>query len=376
MRRRGAVSLPVQVLLWVAGSSAAGAVVGLVVGLFRDKPLDPVLFLVSLLFGNVVGLTVFTCSVALYPILRSLTPVVRTVLLAIGLLAGSAAGTGLVAWRFPLFVLSNPRQTLAVFALNAVLALIVGGLAHAYEGMRWKLADSLREVEEVRLVEAELHEQAARAELAALQARINPHFFFNTLNTISALLAEDPAKADEVVQTLADLFRYTFKAAHAGDVALDEELDFVEGYLAVEKARFGDRLRVTWAIDPAARTARVPGLILQPLVENAVGHGIAPVPGGGTVRIRARVAEGALVVEVEDDGRGFGGDPSGLIREDHGLGNVRRRIATTTRGQGALELLPSPAGRGALARIVVPLHTPSAAPEARGAAAPARERTA
>jgi signal transduction histidine kinase len=354
LTRRGAFSLPLQVLLWAAGSSAAGIVVGLVVGLFRAGPFDRRLLLMSLMFGNVVGLTVFVCSVALYPSLRNFPPFGRTLVLAIGLLAGSAAGTAVVVLSFRWFVLADLRLSLAVFALNAVLALIVGGVAHAYEGMRWRLAESLREVEEVRLVEAELHEQAARAELAALQARINPHFFFNTLNTISALLAEDPAKADEVVQTLAGLFRYTFKAAHADAVTLGEELEFVEGYLAVEKARFGDRLRVAWSVDPDARTARVPGLILQPLVENAVGHGIAPAPGGGTVRISGRVEHERVIVEVEDDGVGLAADATSLIREDHGLGNVRKRIASASRGDGMLALLPASRGRGALARIVLP----------------------
>jgi two-component system, LytTR family, sensor kinase len=359
LTKRGAFSLPLQVLLWAAGSSAAGAVVGLVVGLFRE--IDGRLLLMSLLFGNVVGLTVFVCSVALYPVLRNIAPLGRYLVLAVGLLAGSMAGTALVGLVFRWFVLANPSQSLAVFALNAVLALIVGGLAHAYEGMRWRLAESLREVEEVRLVGAELHEQAARAELAALQARINPHFFFNTLNTISALLGEDPAKADEVVQTLADLFRYTFKAAHADAVTLSEELEFVEGYLAVEKARFGDRLKVAWAVTPEARIARVPGLILQPLVENAVGHGIAPSPGGGTVRISGRVEGGNVVVEVEDDGVGLKSDAAAMIREDHGLGNVRKRVATASRGEGAMELLPAARGRGTLARIVLPFVPASAA---------------
>jgi sensor histidine kinase YesM len=348
-----AFSLPAQVFLWAAGSSAAGAVVGLAVGLFLDKPLGSTLFLMSLLFGTVVGLTVYVCSVALYPVLRNLSPWVRWALLGVGLLAGSVAGTAAVVWRFLFFVLSDTRQALAVFSLNAVLALLVGGVAHAYEGMRWRLAESLREVEEVRLVEAQLQEQAAKAELSALQARINPHFFFNTLNTISALLAEDPAKADDVVQTLADLFRYTFKATHAGAVPLAEELEFVEGYLAVERARFGDRLRVEWTIDPAARTARIPGLLLQPLVENAVGHGIAPAPGGGTVRIGARLFQDRLVVEVEDDGVGLPHGVGPLVRDDHGLGNITRRIATATRGRGTLELAPSPTGRGTLARITL-----------------------
>lgn len=353
MMRHRTFSLPAQVVLWAAGSSAAGAVVGFAVGLFLDKPLRPTLFLMSLLFGTVVGLTVFVCSVALYPVLRDLNPSVRWGLLGIGLLAGSAAGTAAVVWRFLFFVLSDTRQALAVFSLNAVLALLVGGVAHAYEGMRWRLAESLREVEEVRLVEAQLQEQAAKAELSALQARINPHFFFNTLNTISALLTEDPAKADEVVQTLADLFRYTFKATHAADVPLDEELQFVDGYLAVEKARFGDRLKVQWAIEPAARAARIPGLLLQPLVENAVGHGIAPLPGGGTVRIGARMEDGGLVIDVEDDGAGLRGPAASLIHDDHGLGNVKRRVATATRGHGAFELGASPHGRGTLARITL-----------------------
>jgi sensor histidine kinase YesM len=353
MKRPRALSLPAQVLLWASGSSAAGALVGLTVGMFLDKPLGGTLPLMSVLFGTVVGVTVFVCSVALYPILRGLSPWARWGLLVVGLLAGSAAGTALVVWRFLFFVLSDTRQALAVFALNGVLALVVGGLAHAYEGMRWRLADSLREVEEVRLVEAQLQEQAAKAELSALQARINPHFFFNTLNTISALLAEDPAKADEVVQTLADLFRYTFKATHAGEVPLDEELEFVDGYLTVEKARFGERLRVRWTIDPAARSARIPGLLLQPLVENAIGHGIAPVLGGGTVRIGARVEERRLIVEVEDDGAGLRRPADSLIQDDHGLGNVRRRVATATRGRGTLELAPAPGGRGTLARITL-----------------------
>jgi LytS/YehU family sensor histidine kinase len=110
---------------------------------------------------------------------------------------------------------------------------------------------------------------------------------------------------------------------------------------------------VDWAIDANARDAPIPGLLLQPLVENAVGHGIAPVPGGGTVRIGAHLDDGRLVVEVEDDGAGLRRPAALLIHEDHGLGNVKRRIATATRGRGTLELGPSPNGRGTVARITL-----------------------
>jgi signal transduction histidine kinase len=362
LTRRGAFSLPLQVLLWAAGSSVAGAVVGLVVGLFRE--IDGRLLLMSLLFGNVVGLTVFVCSVALYPALRNIAPFGRYLVLTVGLLAGSMAGTALVGLVFRWFVLANPRQSLAVFALNAVLALIVGGIAHAYEGMRWRLAESLREVEEVRLVEAELHEQAARAELAALQARINPHFFFNTLNTISALLGEDPAKADEVVQTLADLFRYTFKAAHADAVTLAEELEFVEGYLAVEKARFGDRLKVAWAVSPEAGIARVPGLILQPLVENAVKHGVAPQASGGEVAIHARVDPWQpdarqLTVTIRDTGAGASADQLRRGREEGvGLRNVERRLQGQYGSAASLSIDSAP-GRGTTVEVRLPVTSNS-----------------
>jgi hypothetical protein len=355
MRRDTAFPLPLLVLLWACANSAAGAAVGLAVGAFREGGFHPTTVLVSVLFGNVVGFTVLAATLTLTPRLRTVGPAVRAVLLGLALLSGAVAGTVLVLYLFPLFVLRDLRQAFAVAAINGVLALIVGGVVHAYEGLRWRLAESLREVEEVRLVEARLREEAARAELAALQARINPHFFFNTLNTISSLLEEDPGRAGEVVQTLADLFRYTFKAAGEGRVPLAEELDFVRAYLLIERARFGDRLRVVWDVDPSAGTTPVPGLILQPLVENAVGHGIAPVSGGGTVRISARLRNGALWVEVGDDGSGLRGAPERVIQDGHGLGNVRRRLDAMYGALGSIEVLPAASGRGTIARLRVPV---------------------
>ncbi len=372
MSGRTSFSVPVQVLLWAAGNSAVGAVVAVAVGVFRKGGPESPVILGSMLFGNVVGFTVLASHLVLFPRLRTRGPVAQAALLALALVAGSVAGTVLVFYLFPLYVLSDVRQAFAVTAINGVLALVVGSVVHAYEGLRWRLAESLREVEEVRLVEASLREETARAELAALQARINPHFFFNTLNTITSLLEEDPEGAEQVVQTLADLFRYTFKVADSSPVPLSEELAFIDGYLEIERARFGERLRVEWDVAGAARDARVPGLVLQPLVENAVGHGIARVPGGGTVRITARTPEGELVVEVDDDGAGLKEPVRSPTGDGHGLGNVRRRLRALYGDRASLEVLPAPGGHGTRARLRLPFA--QAGEIARAVDGPARSR--
>ena len=361
MTVRSAPPLYLQVLIWAAGNTTAGAVTGLAVGVFRGGGLESTILLVSIAFANVVGFTVFGCSVALYPRLRRLPPMLRFGLLALALLSGATAGTILALYLFPLFLLADPKQAFAIAAINSVLALLVGSVAYAYEGMRWRLAESLREVEEVRLVEARLQAQAARAELSALQARINPHFFFNTLNTISSLVGRDPELAEEIVLTLAELFRYTFKAAGSGPVSLGEELAFVDRYLTIEKARFGDRLRVAWEVDAAARAALVPGLMLQPLVENAVVHGTAPLPHGGRILIRAAARDGRLSVEVEDDGAGLRNGSAGAVREGHALANVSRRLETLYGSDAHFTLEPGPGGKGARARIDMPMSVRGAA---------------
>jgi len=369
MRATRSLPFVLQVLLWGAGNTLAGAAVGLAVGALQ-RGFQPTIVLISILFGNVVGFTVLLTSTLLPPRLRALGPVTRALLVSLALFSGAVAGTAFVFYLFPLFILRDMRQALTVSAVNAVLALVIGGVVHIYEDLRWRLADSLREVEEVRLRASQLREQAARAEIAALQARINPHFFFNTLNTISALAEDDPRRAGEIVETLAELFRYTFKVAESGPVPLEEELGFVQRYLTIEQARFGDRLRVLRSVEPAALAVRVPGLILQPLVENAVGHGIAPLAHGGTLRIAARVEAGDLVVEVSDDGTGLPpGDP---VLEGHGLDNVRQRLATLYPGRGALDLGAGPGGRGTLARVRLPLPTGSVLAAAPAGAAVAR----
>lgn len=161
----------------------------------------------------------------------------------------------------------------------------------------------------------------AAARLVELQARIRPHFLFNALNTAVALVRVDPGRAEEVLEDLAQLFR-TALEDQGQAVSLAEEVDLAQRYLAIEQVRFGDRMRVRWEIDPAACDAKVPPLILQPLVENAVRHGVEPSPEGADIVVRARVRHGNAVVDITNTLSGHGSQPG------HGIAlqNVRERL--------------------------------------------------
>jgi len=170
-----------------------------------------------------------------------------------------------------------------------------------------------------------LRAQIASTELAALQARINPHFLFNTLNSIAALIREDPHRAEAMTLQLSSLFRYTLRAPRSGLVTVAEEATIVEGYLAIEQERLGDRLTYRIDIDEAVRRVRVPALVLQPLVENAIKHGIAPSMRGGTVSVRGWMQEETINFKVENTGDSDG-ETAGA---GEGLDNVRRRLRAT-----------------------------------------------
>jgi len=343
-----------QPLIWLAGNSLAGAVIGLAVGFFNTGVIEQPTIVISVLFGNVVGFTAFFSASVLFPRLRRLARPIRILLLGFTLLTGAVSGSVAVLYAYPLFVARDLSQTAAIVAINGVLSVIVGGIVFVYESMRFKLEASLREVQEVRLVEARLREATARAELAALQAQINPHFFFNTLNTIASLLEDDPEAAEEVLHRLAGLFRYAFKVSDTTSVTLSEELEFTRNYLTIERARFGERLQVEWDIDPESMEIPVPGLLLQPLVENAIGHGIAPRVEGGRVRISSRLVDRTLHLDVVDDGVGINGSQEDLVQDGHGLGNVKRRLEAVYGGRGTLSLLKHPGKSGTVARLLLP----------------------
>jgi two-component system, LytTR family, sensor kinase len=158
---------------------------------------------------------------------------------------------------------------------------------------------------------AQLEANLAQAQLRNLRLQLQPHFLFNALNTISSTMYEDPRAADEMLDQLAELLRASLRTAQTDEVPLREELALLDRYLALMRARFGERLEVALQLDPEVASALVPSLILQPLVENAIRHGNAERVGRGIIAVRARQEEGRLVLEVEDDGPGSnGGGPS------------------------------------------------------------------
>lgn len=172
-----------------------------------------------------------------------------------------------------------------------------------------------------------LEAQLAQAELGALKMQLHPHFLFNTLNSISALLHQDPEAADEMIGELGDFLRLTLKNPGAQEVSLQEELKFLRSYLEIERVRLQNRLTAKFDVDAETLDAQLPNLILQPLIENAIRYAIAPRTAPGRIEIRTRKKNGRLEIEVLDDGPGFSED-SNVITNSTGIGlsNTRARL--------------------------------------------------
>lgn len=173
---------------------------------------------------------------------------------------------------------------------------------------------------------AQLSAQLAQAQLQALRAQLHPHFLFNTLNGIATLVHRDPDAADQMIARLSALLRLTLEGIGVQEVPLAKEIEFLNSYLEIEKVRFGDRLTVEMQIAPEILGARIPYLILQPLVENAIRHGIAPRAQPGRIEIRAASENGFLNLEVRDNGPGLAAGSESSPRQGMGLSNTRSRM--------------------------------------------------
>ncbi|MEW6208656.1 MAG: histidine kinase [Acidobacteriota bacterium] len=204
--------------------------------------------------------------------------------------------------------------------LSALRAL-AAQVSHALENIR--LQESRRRQA---VAEEELRKLAAEAELRALRAQIDPHFFFNALNSVASLVNEDPQRAEEMIEDLSDLFRHSLRSG--GEfISLGEELDLAETYLKIEKVRLGERLKFRKFISAEAMAAQIPALSIQPIIENAVKHGIEPVSGGGVITLSAAITGNHLIVHISDTGRGIAESRlEEIFSSGVGLSNVNDRL--------------------------------------------------
>lgn len=234
-----------------------------------------------------------------------------------------------VSYHLTIEIISDWSQGLA-FEIGKLSALFNGALYHTFVLLAWSaLYFGIKhyrdlQAQTARALKAE--SLAHQAQLRALRYQLNPHFLFNSLNAVSTLVAQNEnAAANRMIARLSEFLRLTLEGSNAQEVPLAAELDFVKRYLEIEQVRLGDRLEVKLDVSPDSLAVPVPNLILQPLVENAIRHSIAPRESGGRLEIEARCADGMLRLEVRDDGANLAPDLSAL-RQGVGLSNTRARL--------------------------------------------------
>ncbi len=265
----------------------------------------------------------------------------------------------IMATQFGTSMLSHfyPHQYFELYSNVWYVELLICASAPVVVGIPLKIWNAVR-------IEKKLERQSRlllEAQLDALQRQINPHFLFNTLNSIASLVRSKPELAREMIVKLGNILRVLLRDRDAF-VPLDEELAFTDDYLDIEVVRFGEKLTVVKEIAEETRHVVVPTMLLQPLIENSIKHGLEPRISGGTVTLRSRIVDGMLLLEVEDDGVGIEpGGPvtsavSGVVLEGSGIGmrNVRERMQVLYGDDAQVELVSRP-GRGTRVRLVMPI---------------------
>ncbi|HET7274706.1 MAG TPA: sensor histidine kinase [Longimicrobiaceae bacterium] len=265
---------------------------------------------------------------------------------------------GVQSARHPPISISLLRSVTRLWFLNDLLvyfAVLAAGFAREYF-LRYRT----RQEEAVRLqAEAvQLQAQLTEARLAALRMQINPHFLFNTLHAISTLVERDPRGVRRMIARLSELLRRTLDSTNEQEVTLDEEVEFIQRYVEIMEIRFQGRLEIDMQIEPDVLDALVPNLILQPLVENAIQHGVSKSIGGGKIQVRARREGDNLVLRVIDNGPGLPTDESWQLQDEEGVGlpNTRARLQQLYGNAQHLDLRPADGG-GLLVEVQLPFHT-------------------
>ncbi|OGL45686.1 MAG: hypothetical protein A2161_08580 [Candidatus Schekmanbacteria bacterium RBG_13_48_7] len=332
-----------EILNCFIATTLIGALLGIIFGFFallkisNENITHPVLRIIEVFARSISQLIIFSTAFFLFcgipgltliPETIGMTPLIgksmRGLIYFVGGSLAMAAGLLILPYVTGLHIFSWQIMIFLVF-VDGIISCIIGAVIFSYKRLELQMREQMMEVMAKAREKTEMQRLVDASKLSALQARINPHFFFNTLNSITILIKRDPSLAVETIEKLADLFRYTLQSSEEIQVPLSKELEFVHAYLDIEKLRFGNRLRIDEKICSQSAKCKIPGLILQPIVENSVRYGISPRPDGGLVRIETMIKNGSLYIIVADDGPGI--DQSDLNRSGHALENIRKRLA-------------------------------------------------
>ncbi len=285
-------------------------------------------------FSQCIGLLCATVVLATERAIARLPERAQMIVTQVMFVVDGAVGAQIAEALLGLFGVDLGPGRLVRALIGAIIASLVGSSMSTIGWLRSTLGETERRLHERELAEEQLIRSKTEAELAALRSRIDPHFLFNTLNSIAALIRDDPVRAEAATLQLSSLFRYALEAHRQPLVALAEEVEIVRRYLEIEQLRLGDRLVFDISIAPELSRHHVPPLLLQPLVENAVRHGIAPSVEGGVVRVRGWREGDCICLSVSDSGGGTG-EAGG---SGEGLDNVRRRLHALYGERAALTL--------------------------------------
>jgi LytS/YehU family sensor histidine kinase len=296
-------------------------------------------FWTNFIYSQCIGLSVMSVSATVFFNLKNLFK--RWVVMCFSLPASVALGMTLA------FSISGEGGWRSEYVLPTMVLGLFFGLIGSITFLLYERIEA--EIKHRKLLKSESEKREIEAHLKLLQAQIEPHFLFNTLANVSSLIDSDPALAKKLLERLNDWLRVALARARSDHTTLGDELDMLENYLQILKIRFGERLHWNIAVADADRLRSFPPMLLQPLVENAVRHGIEPKIGGGVIDIRADSSGATLHIEVSDSGVGLIGDEVGGT----GLSNVRERLATLF-GDASKLVLENKAGGGVSALMDLP----------------------
>ena len=330
---------------------AAGQVVliNLLIGLFVTMINLGKGLMDNLLFSQLIGLSTFAW-VRLILFFDKKKPLpFKKLLLTLAIIFGALQGLALGCWAVGYDTLEF-FQANRVFILKILIfSLVAGTVVSNFFISRWNLVNAHQQAQEEKIRRLDMEKEILQAELKTLQAQIEPHFLFNTLSNIQSLLRSDQNRAEKMLLMLTDFLRATLKRTRQSMIPLGEEIRIVTAYLKIQQMRMGERLEVSVQLDPRITKIPIPPLLIQPLVENCVRHGIEPQPGHGSITLDGSLHDQTIRIRVMDNGVGF----TNCHTDGMGLNNIRNRLRLVY-GQSGRLILNENSPHGVIALLEFP----------------------